>query len=359
MKIFLCGMLFLLFSIPVCAQSYPAVGKVVDAVTKNPLNGASVFAQNTTIGITTDTSGSFRLRLPNGGYDLVVTFTGYETQSLRISNNSDQTNLVIELKQKDKNMEAVTIQASNEVKDGWTQYGEFFKEHFIGRTLNSAQCTIENPDALRFFFSKRKNKLKVLGKEDIIVKNNALGYTIKYQLDSFVYEYNTKNSFYTGYPFFEAMQGTPQQDSIWKENRQLAYEGSTLHFMRTYYDMALQEDGYMLKLLGKEENSEKGITIKNPYDTNFYRRVNDNVEIQFPQPVLVVYTDEKPEKGYISYYKFPANAATQGTTLKFTPGKKLVIEQNGYYYEQDEVTFIGYWTWEQVGDMLPYDYLPE
>jgi hypothetical protein len=60
-------------------------GKVIDAVTKAPMQAASVFAQNTTTGTATDAEGNFTLRLPNGGYDLVITFTGYQTMSRRIS----------------------------------------------------------------------------------------------------------------------------------------------------------------------------------------------------------------------------------------------------------------------------------
>ena len=34
------------------------------------------------------------------------------------------------------------------------------------------------------------------------------------------------------------------------------------------------------------------------------------------------------------------------------------IEQNGYYYDQNDITTTGYWTWEKVGDMVPYDFNP-
>ncbi|RYZ51735.1 MAG: carboxypeptidase-like regulatory domain-containing protein, partial [Chitinophagaceae bacterium] len=52
-------------------------GTVVDADTKQPLEGASVFAQNTTRGTMTDKDGNFRLHLEKGGYEINVTFTGY------------------------------------------------------------------------------------------------------------------------------------------------------------------------------------------------------------------------------------------------------------------------------------------
>jgi len=50
--------------------------------------GASVFCQNTTIGSVSNNEGDFTLRLTKGGYDLVVSYTGYETRLLRISNGN-------------------------------------------------------------------------------------------------------------------------------------------------------------------------------------------------------------------------------------------------------------------------------
>ena len=80
-------------------QSYYTIkGKVIDKNSKSPLQAASVFAQNTTFGVATDAEGNFTIKLPTGGYSLIVTYTGYETQSMRVSNNGEQNdNLVIEM----------------------------------------------------------------------------------------------------------------------------------------------------------------------------------------------------------------------------------------------------------------------
>ena len=52
------------------------------------LSNASVFCQNTTTGTISNNEGLFALRLTNGGYDLVISYTGYETQVLRVSNST-------------------------------------------------------------------------------------------------------------------------------------------------------------------------------------------------------------------------------------------------------------------------------
>ena len=95
---------FLLLSLISFSQagSYSISGKVLEGVGQSPMQAASVFAQNTMIGTATDVNGNFSLRLPDGGYDLVITFTGYETVSRRISTaDADDKNIVIVIKKKE------------------------------------------------------------------------------------------------------------------------------------------------------------------------------------------------------------------------------------------------------------------
>lgn len=215
--------LFILFSIIISQVSFCQsnnffiTGQVMNKETNQPLQGASVFAENTTLGTTTNAEGKFSLHLPAGGYELVVTFTGFATESKRItSSDAENRNLFFEMKQKEKEMEAVAIVSTSEVKDGWQKYGSFFVEQFIGKTENSAFCTLKNPEILKFYFSKKRNRLKVMAAEPLIIENKALGYNIKYALDSFTHAYETQVSLYTGYPLFEEMTSTDNgQQNNW------------------------------------------------------------------------------------------------------------------------------------------------
>lgn len=156
LRTFLSGLMIFLFIMTFGqTASFTTRGKVLDAVTKQPLSGASVFCQNTTFGTITNNEGEFFLKLPNGGYDLIVSYTSYETQSQHI-NNINTTNITVELQMIDKSLSEVTIVGSNEVADGLLKYGKFFTEHFVGTTPNAAQCTIQNPDLLQFYFNKKK-----------------------------------------------------------------------------------------------------------------------------------------------------------------------------------------------------------
>src|SRR5215208_6783037 len=102
----------------ICLAQFTISGKVVDAESKEPLLAASVFAQNTTKGTTTDKDGAFQLYLDKGGYELIISFTGYTSKTINVQNLGNQ-QLTIELQKADNSMSEIVIKSSNEVPDGW------------------------------------------------------------------------------------------------------------------------------------------------------------------------------------------------------------------------------------------------
>lgn len=336
---------------------FTAGGKVVDAASKQPLSGASVFCQNTTFGTVTNAEGVFSIRLPKGGYDLIVSYTGYETESIHI-NAGNSASLTVELKATDKSLSEVTVSGSLEVADGLAKYGKFFTDNFVGTTLNSDLCTIRNPEVLQFFYSKKRNRLKVKAKDVLLITNNALGYTIRYQLDSFSHDYSTNISSYSGYPFFQEMDGTADQKTLWKNARVIAYNGSRLHFMRSWYDSTLQDEGFALEWVDTTKKAVTTRPISNPYDSVHYISAeNNDVEIDWPGRIRILYKNEKPSRKFLVQYKLPLNTNAQITVLDINDA--FVIEENGYFYDQNDLVNTGYWSWEKIADLVPYDYNPQ
>ncbi len=136
---------------------FTVTGRIVDEKTQQPMPNASVFARTPLSEPYLMQRGKFFLRLSPGGYDLVVSYTGYETKLQRISNgNKENDSLVIVLKEEDKAMAEVVVAGSAEVADGWTKYGQFFMDNFIGTTPSAAQCTIDNKDVVKFYFYKKE-----------------------------------------------------------------------------------------------------------------------------------------------------------------------------------------------------------
>ncbi|MBL7757185.1 MAG: carboxypeptidase-like regulatory domain-containing protein [Chitinophagaceae bacterium] len=344
-----------LFSQSVYSQ-FTIQGRIVDSSSREPLGGASVYCQNTTLGTVTNKDGYFSLSLKSGGYDLVISFTGYQTQQVRISQSQPVFPDILLIKE-DKSLGEVIIRSSNEVKDGWEKYGSFFIDHFIGTTPFSHQTQLENPEVLKFFFLKKSNKLRVLATEPLRIRNEALGYQLIYQLDSFVYAYNNDISTYRGFCLFSELEGTDSLRAIWTANREKTYLGSKLHFMRSYYDSTLAEDGFVIALQDLKFKN-KFNSISNPYDTTYYGAMDSTqqIEIWFPRKASITYQRQKPEPEYLQQLKLPADVPIQISYVDLTDA--IAIRENGYYYEQSAWINQGYWGWKNLADLLPYDYLP-
>lgn len=382
MQRFFLLLLFVALSVSAISQ-FSVRGVVLDSSTREPLNAASVFCQNTTIGNTTNKQGEFNISLKPGAYDLIISYTGYQTQTIRVT---EQTKLEVLMLKEDKSMGEVIIKSSSEVADGWTKHGTFFLDYFLGSTPNAAQCELKNPEVLKFYFYKKSNRLKVLATEPLQIANNALGYNLRYQLDSFVYHNTSSINSYRGYCLYSEMEGSDSLKNVWAKNRRNTYDGSKLHFMRSYYDSTLIEDGWIIDMLD-EKDDKKFHKVKDVYDTAVYnalvlypeitiidstsltdslpvqRTILDSahastqVEFFYPRKISITYTKRSPEKEYLKKMNLPKNIPY---IISYVDLKEwIAITENGYYYEQKDWINQGYWSWKNVADLLPYDYLPE
>lgn len=352
--IFLLTLIFSNFSL--FAQSIVS-GTVVDAETKLPLQGASVFAQNTTRGAVTDKDGKYKLALDKGGYELVISFTGYAGKMLNIDAGEDKV-MDIELVKEDKSMGEVVVKSSNEVADGWEKHGALFLKHFIGATPFADSCKLLNPEVLKFFYYKRNDRIKVLATEPVLIANYSLGYNIRYGLDSFVYYNATSLNSYRGACFFTPMDGDTAQQRIWSEARQRAYYGSRLHFLRAYYDSTLKAEGFTVDVLTATGNRAFG-RLANPYDTSYYLfdSTTGNAELWFPRKASISYVKSAPEPTYLQQYKLPSDVKVQISYVDLADG--IVIMPNGFFLDQRSWTAQGYWSWKNLADQVPFDYEPE
>lgn len=85
-------------------------GKVTDASTGDPIPGASVIIENTTIGTSTDFDGNFSLEGNTSTYTLVFSYIGYETQKVEI--NAETSTLNISLKEDASQLDEVVVSAN-------------------------------------------------------------------------------------------------------------------------------------------------------------------------------------------------------------------------------------------------------
>jgi hypothetical protein len=354
------SLFFVLLILPgyLFSQNFNVSGKVVDSASKEPLSFASVFCQNTTQGTATNKEGNFFLSLKEGGYDLIITYTGYRSQLVRISPDIKTTDLQIEMVKEEKSIEEVVIRSSNEVKDGWEKYGNFFIENFIGSTPFASQCRLLNPEALKFYYFRRTDKLKIMADTPLFISNDALGYNIQYNLDSFLFMYKTDLCSYRGFSFYQEKTGPADSMRLWKKNREKAYFGSQLHFMHSYYDSTLTEAGFVIAQLD-EEDDKKFNTINNPYDTTWFTAADsvNEADIFFDRRISITYIKRTPENEYLKKYKLPMSLGVQISYADLLD--VITIKQNGYYYDQKDWINFGYWSWKNLADRVPDDYIPD
>ena len=359
MKLLLATLLsFFLLNTLHAQNNFTVSGKVLNELTGSPMAAASVFAQNTTIGTITDENGNYKLKLPPGGYEIIFTFTGYRTESRRITTADASQTINVSLKEREKELETVAIISTNEVKDGLEKYGQFFNEEFIGKTNNSKSTNIQNPEVLHFFFSKKKNRLKITATEPLVIKNNALGYNIKYTIDSFTHEYNTGVSIYSGSPLYEEMQSDSAQTAKWKGNRNAAYNGSLLHFMRSVYNKNLKEQQFEIQFIVQQNGTDNAIKLKDAYGAMNYIKDDSTQTVEImpnQKDVGILFVGEKPTEAYTTTHPTEPKDF-KFSMLSFKPMESIIIEQNGYFYYQNDVSISGYWEWEKVAEQLPYDF---
>ncbi len=83
-----CTILLYFLVLPAMAQNKVVTGKVTDSKDGSTMPGVSVGVKGTTIGVTTNTDGSFSLSVPSSATTLVFSFIGYDKQEVSITDKS-------------------------------------------------------------------------------------------------------------------------------------------------------------------------------------------------------------------------------------------------------------------------------
>lgn len=221
-----------------------------------PLVGASVFIPSSSIGTRTDKQGGFMLEnIPNERFKLAVSFVGYQVKILNVAAGTNASPYTIKLSLKPSELEEVIVRKYE--KDGWRKWGKVFTDAFIGESAFSFNCSIENTATVKFVYSETGRQLYAYAGEPLTVENKALGYRISIELMDFKYSLDNNVVDYKMYPFFTKMEGTDEEEVVWKQNRELAYSLSLMHFMRSLHGNLLKQEGYQLRKVMLKSNLER------------------------------------------------------------------------------------------------------
>jgi hypothetical protein len=375
-------------------------GVVQDSVTSEPLPFASVFLANTTLGVTTGEDGKFTFpRVPAGTYDLVGSYVGYRLGKQSVTVGTAPLQATVKLASTGNQLGEVVVKPAPNNPEEFRQFSQLL----LGSTTFSGQSRIVNPDDVRVLYEDSTGELSARTKGFVQIDNEALGYHLKYYGLEFSHDTEDKSISYYGEPVFEEM--TPRDDKqkrLWAANREKAYRGSFMHFLRSLHANRLKQEGFMVQqvrvgpnprferadsrrraLLATRTNGRFNAAERDsldkwsreapivaalnpePLPIDSIRRVSADgrVYLRFTGELQVAYFNEAPDPLYkrpmssLGFSRTPYPAKRQVSRLKLQ-GREAEIQANGSLINPLEAYVGEYWGFEKLGEFLPVDYQP-
>jgi len=384
----------LLFPFCALAQNGTITGTVTSADSKKALPRVSVFLDNSAVGSASQEDGSYRLNsVRPGSYTLIAKSLGFETFEKKVLVGNETIKVDIEMKPKPLELREVVISSAAD----WKKNYEWFKKDFIGTDDNAKYCDVINPHILNLVYNQTKQKLTAKGDEFLIVENKALGYRIKFLVDSFSADKINGIISYGGQRVFEDLPGSDIQKAKWHEKREDAYYGSPMHFFRSLYQDKLDEAGFVVynflryenPLRPKEEILQqklkqfqmlarrdsfmyyKNLELMSKYSNEkvlspplkqfeIFSHFNQQglYVLHFTKYLYVVYTKKREEKPDSRDFYRPLDMANYQASIVTLQDDFPIFDRNGTVVGNSAL-YEGTWANARLSDTLPVDYVPD
>lgn len=367
---------FFIFSLFLCALAFGQSnlsGKITDSETGEPVFGANVFIENTTMGAVSNPDGEFVLTGTFNEYaKVVVSHIAYRSKTQSVNDRS-----VVNFTLRPGIRELSTVEIKREKDRKWQRIYSRFEKAFIGNTQNAKKAVVKNPWVMEL--AKNGNDgLAGYALDLLEIENRATGYEVKFLLESFALSID--ETIYKGKSFFTPLVATSKAEEMaWKEARKKTYLGSKQHFLYALAQGKTAEEGFMLYSSGFDSKTGVFKTMGSiEPDTVFQQK-----RLGFDGFLKVVYTREKPEKTFVREFSSTSKIGIGGNTnlgngqilvennasssvqvsYLFTRSSRgLAISDDGLLKNPEGLLEYGYWAWKKVADLLPHEYhrdLPE
>jgi len=317
-------------------------GKIVDANTKQPLEFVTVYFANSSLGTLSQADGSFKIeKIPIGKYDLIASMVGYGRFSKAFEfDGSTIDNFVVQLNPVATALDSMTVSARREKR---TQGAYIkFERLFLGQTSNAYACKILNKNEIYAF--ETDQKLTAYAKNPILVLNNALGYKVHYDLKEFDVDFAADRFFMLGQVWFEELTPVSEkQEKKWKRERDRAYYGSHVHFLRSLLAGKLKENFFTIRRADGDALREADV-------------IKDGV-IQFNGLINVDYSKENSERPRVTFGRQSMVAFGQQSQITLN-GQPVKVYENGYFEDFRNIVFSGQFQVGNVADQVPLGFSP-
>ena len=369
-------------------------GVVLDSLTRDPLPSATVYVNGTTQGVATDANGRFELKDVSLPTTVVFSFVGYEPQALDLVRNPGE--LTIRLKTNDELPEIVV---SGKLTKADKKDLEYFKNMFLGDDRWGKRATIKNEYSLIFDKSDdtsyeirrkfrssysiptinsgfveshvvfddtvkvNKSVFSARATEPLIIDLPLLGYELYVDLVKFTVVENRTQTHcdMLGYFYYKPYDNVNKRKAqSFEKNRRRAYYGSSQHFLKSFADNRLAENGYILTKTEEVKKDKKVLLTDMPVDLKKYSTdAGDNIFIH----------GLKGKKLKIKYYAredgspyFMEDNVVKGIRFYYESGMTLLEDTCIFFKDgtvmDNNMAFTGELSKKKVGACLPADYYP-
>ncbi|MGX8690971.1 MAG: carboxypeptidase-like regulatory domain-containing protein [Bacteroidaceae bacterium] len=349
--------LFLLCLVPCLVYGQSIVsGVVLDSRNGEPMPYATVYVNGTTKGTITDNDGHFQLNSVQFPSTLVFSFVGYKALVLELKSDPDP--LQIRLQTNDGLPEVVITDYSEREK-----YMEYFKSMFLGNDRWGQSATILNEDAIMFESSgtdETGSLFKAWAGEPIIIDQPVLGYELYVDLANFSVQRIGGNAIcdILGYFFYKPYSTDKERKNAkYERNRASAFYNSNMHFLRSFYQNRLAENGYILSMTDTAEVVIDDVT-RLPIGIGLYHGKTTDGQMQ-----IYGLSDKRLKIRY--YHKWDGSPLD---LTKHKPGIHLFSESGihllkdtctifpGGTVPDNSIRFTGDISEKRIGASLPEDY---
>jgi len=336
-------------------------GRVEDARTGSPLRAAHVFISESMIGTTTDSTGHFLLDgVPIGSERVVVSMLGYEPKRQNVFLQADTT-VSMTFALVPNVIQADEVVVEGERDEEWYDDLRTFKRLFIGTSSLARECTLLNPNVLRFDSSWWKG-LEARATAPLHFRNHALGYDLHYSLKEFDQSGTVVR--WDGDPRFEEMTPSDSSEAArWRENRRSAYRGSLRHFLRALISDRVEAEGFRMQRIPRPHafrDPSRADRFPASRDDVIVGRTDSTYRVRFRGRLQVTYRHEPETRGYVRWsrqYRRTRDVQTSWIELNDPP---VNVDRVGEIVEPYGATVFGYFAYEQrISGLLPREYRPD
>ncbi|OFX61509.1 MAG: hypothetical protein A2066_08675 [Bacteroidetes bacterium GWB2_41_8] len=327
-------------------------GTVTDSE-NSPIPYATVYLSKTTMGVLANQFGVYTLTIPpNGTYEMIASCVGYHSRSQIINANGSNKNINIRLRVKTIELKEVVVQGKD--RNRQLNY-ELFLKNFIGRTMNSPMCKIENPKDLIIYRTSNDSNLIAYSKKPLIIENSGLGYKIIYDLKNFNHNLKTKHLRFSGDYYFQDIAIGKRQYYKVHRNRLIAYYGSRMHFLRALFADLLAQENFLMINTKRDSATNYWITADTLTVQKFRHSQNaDSITLFHDRPIEIKYSDNHPELFPLPHVYRPG---TYTSRIYFAD--TVSIYRNGFYPEYFGLSWGGNMSFDRIAELLPYDFIPK